>query len=151
MYNHCKTEVSPVFSCRCGSWGEVGLGMRLVQISILCFAIPLSVKEKINIKLANQKQEAMSFLESDLPINSFPSLSGLQLHQKHEKCILCMGSWIFNYLQWYSELQLRWKIIFPFLAKSHAHAHTLPYKVCIWARDFARNGKIIFQCNCNSL
>ena len=29
----------------------------------------------------------------------------------------------------YSELQLCWKIIFPFLAKSCAHAHTLPYKV----------------------
>ena len=49
--------------------------MRLVQISILCFASPLSVKEKINIELANQKQEAMSFLESDWPINSFPSLT----------------------------------------------------------------------------
>ena len=41
----------------------------------------------------------------------------------------------------YSVLQLRWKIIFPFLAKSRAHAHTLLYKVCVWARDFARNGK----------
>ena len=51
----------------------------------------------------------------------------------------------------YSALQLRWKIIFPFCAKSRAHAHTLTYKVCVWARDFARNGKIIFQRNCNSL
>ena len=54
-------------------------------------------------------------------------------------------------IQSYSVLQLHWKIIFPFLAKSCAHAHTLPYKVCVWARDFARNGKIIFQRNCNTL
>ena len=51
----------------------------------------------------------------------------------------------------YSELQLRWKIIFPFLAKSRAHTHTLYVSVCAWARDFARNGKIIFQRNCNAL
>ena len=31
-----------------------------------------------------------------------------------------------KHLALYSVLQLRWKIIFPFLAKSRAHAHTLP-------------------------
>ena len=46
---------------------------------------------------------------------------------------------------------MHWKIIFPFLAKSRAHMHTLYGSVCTWARDFARNGKIIFQHNCNSL
>ena len=38
---------------------------------VLCKSNPLSVKEKINIELANQKQEAMSFLESDGPIPFF--------------------------------------------------------------------------------
>ena len=51
-------------------------------------------------------------------------------------------------LENYSVLQLRWKIIFP---KSRAHMHTLYGSVCAWARDFARNGKIIFQHNCNAL
>ena len=39
------------------------------------------------------------------------------------------------------------KLFSPFLAKSRAHTHTLYGNVCTWVQDFARNGKIIFQCN----
>ena len=34
---------------------------------------------------------------------------------------------------------------------SHSLQSFIPIRICAWARDFARNGKIIFQCNCNSL
>ena len=45
-------------------------------------------------------------------------------------------------------LQLRWKIIFPLLAKSRAHVHT---KYEYGHETLQGMGKIIFQRNCNTL
>ena len=90
--------------------------------------------------------------------HSLQSLVPMRIHSRtkyeygHET-LQGMGKIIFqrNCNTLYSALQLHWKIIFPFLAKSRAHTHTLYGSVCAWERDFARNGKIIFQCNYNTL
>ena len=51
-------------------------------------------------------------------------------------------SWLLAKLEFYSVLQLRWKIIFPFLAKSRAHTHTLYGSVLLISSHFEHYGSV---------